>query len=96
MPVSWIVPTLSEQAARSRYDLKMETVAVSPPSLSKPFGQFDEHAPIGGILDFSECNDEPQTFGDGQIDLIVQKQLLQDITGRIGIVRVHNEGSRSE
>jgi hypothetical protein len=96
MPVSWIVPTLSEQAARSRYDLKMETVAVSPPSLSKPFGQFDEHAPIGRILDFSECNDEPQTFGDGQIDLIVQKQLLQDITGRIGIVRVHNEGSRSE
>ena len=75
---------------------KMQAVAVSPPSPSKPFGQFDEHAPIGRIPDFSECNDEPQTFGDGQIDLIVQKQLSQGITGRIGIVRVHNEGSRSE
>jgi hypothetical protein len=74
----------------------MQAVAVSPPSLSKPFGQFDEHAPVGRILDFSERNDEPQTFGDGQIDLIVQKQLSQDITGRIGIVRVHNEDSGSE
>jgi len=74
----------------------MQATAASQPSLSKPFGQFDEYAPVGRILDFSERNDEPQTFGDGQIDLIVQKQLLQDITGRIGIVRVHNEGSRSE
>jgi hypothetical protein len=74
----------------------MLAVTVSQPSLSKPFGQFDEHAPVGRILDFSECNDEPQTFGDGQIDLIVQKQLSQGIAGRIGIVRVHNEGSGSE
>jgi hypothetical protein len=74
----------------------MQAITVGPPSLSKPFGQFDEHAPVGRILDFFECNHEPQTFGDGQIDLIVQKQLSQDITGRIGIVRVHNEGSRSE
>jgi hypothetical protein len=74
----------------------MQAITVSPPSLSKPLGQFDEHAPVGRILDFSERDDEPQTFSDGQIDLIVQKQLSQDITGRIGIVRVHDEGSRSE
>jgi hypothetical protein len=74
----------------------MEEADVSQPSLSKPFGQLDEHAPIGRILDFSESNDEPQTLGDGQIDLIVEKQLSQGITGRIGIVRVHNEGSGSE
>jgi hypothetical protein len=43
----------------------MEQAAVSQPSLSKPFGQLDEQAPIGRILDFSECNDEPQTLGDG-------------------------------
>jgi hypothetical protein len=74
----------------------MQAAAVSPPSLSKSLGQFDEQAPIGRILDFSECNDEPQTFGDGQIDLTVLKQLSQDIAGRIGIVRVHNAGSGSE
>ena len=74
----------------------MQAVAVSQLSLSKPFGQFDEHAPIGRLLDFSECNDEPQTLGDGQIDPIVEKQLSQGITGRIGIVHVHNEGSASE
>ncbi|WP_275944990.1 hypothetical protein [Bradyrhizobium sp. dw_411] len=25
----------------------------------KPFGEFEEDAPVGGILDFSKCNDEP-------------------------------------
>jgi hypothetical protein len=27
--------------------------------LRKPFGEFDENAPIGLIRDFPECNDEP-------------------------------------
>ena len=25
----------------------------------KPFGEFEEDAPVGRILDFPECNDEP-------------------------------------
>lgn len=25
----------------------------------KPFGEFEEGAPIGRILDFSKCDDEP-------------------------------------
>jgi hypothetical protein len=42
--------------------------------LCKPFGEFDEDAPIGLILDFPECDDEPQTFDDVQIDLIIPNQ----------------------
>jgi hypothetical protein len=42
--------------------------------LCKPFGEFDEDAPIGRIFDFSECDDEPQTFDDVEIDLIIPNQ----------------------
>jgi len=38
-------------------------------SLSKALGELDEHAPVGRILDFVECDDEAQTFNDVQIDL---------------------------
>jgi hypothetical protein len=72
----------------------METIARNQPLPSKPFGQRNEHTPIGRVADFLECSDEPQTLGDGQVDLIVQKQLAQDIAG--GIVLVHDENSGSE
>jgi hypothetical protein len=26
---------------------------------SKPFGEFEEDAPVGRVLDFPECNNEP-------------------------------------
>jgi len=48
---------------------------LSHPSLCKSFGQFDEYAPIGRILDFPKCKDEPQTLNDRQVDLIILKQL---------------------
>jgi hypothetical protein len=50
-------------------------MAVNQQLLCKPFGEFDEDAPVGRILDFPECNDEPQPFDDVQIDLIIPKQL---------------------
>jgi hypothetical protein len=40
----------------------------------KPFGEFEEDTPVGRILDFPECNDEPQTLDDTQIDLIIANQ----------------------
>ncbi len=87
MPAYRRVPTSSEQAAKSRYELKMETIAWNQPLASKPFGQLNEHTPIGRVADFFECRDEPQTLGDGEIDLIVQKQLAQDISGGIVLVQ---------
>jgi hypothetical protein len=71
-------------------------MALSRRLLRKPFGQFDEDAPIRGIPDFIERDYQPQTFGDGQIDLIVPKQSQQFFTARIGIVRDHGKGSKSE
>ena len=41
----------------------------------KPFGEFDDDAPIGRIFDFSECDDEPQPFDHTLVDLIVPEQL---------------------
>jgi len=43
-------------------------------SLCKSLGQFDQHASVGRILDLLKCNDEAQTLGDTQIDLIILKQ----------------------
>jgi hypothetical protein len=76
--------------------LKFGPIVLNQQSLCKPFGQFDEDAPIGRIFDFVECNDKPQTFDDAQIDVIVLKQLQQFIPGMIGIVRAHGKSSRSE
>jgi hypothetical protein len=83
---------LSAQAVKSRYD---EKIAPTRASFCKSFGQFDENAPVGRILDFFKRDDEPQTLNDGQVDVIIQKQLPQFITG-IGIFRGHNESSRGE
>ncbi len=63
--------------------------ASSRRSLSKALGELDEHAPVGRILDFVECDDEAQTFNDVQIDLIFPKQPQQFLIGRVGTVRVH-------
>ena len=57
------------------------------PSLCKSFGQFDEGAPIRRILDLVESNDQPQTFSDSRVDLMIPKQLQQFIATMIGIVR---------
>jgi hypothetical protein len=56
-------------------------------------GKFNQNAPIGRILDFSEGDDEPQPFDDIQVDLILAKQLQQFIPGVIGIVDVHRTRS---
>lgn len=61
--------------------------------LCETLGEFDQNAPIGWILDFSEGYDEPQSFDDVQVDLIVAKQLQQLIPGVIGIVDVHRPRS---
>jgi hypothetical protein len=50
-------------------------LAVSQRSLCKSLGQFDEDASIGWILDFFKRDDETQPLNDGQVDLIVLKQL---------------------
>jgi hypothetical protein len=57
--------------------------------LSKPFGELDDHPPVGRILDFVECDDEAQALNDAQIDLIVPKQPQQFLLGRVGTVRAH-------
>jgi hypothetical protein len=44
-------------------------------SLCKSLGQFDQGAPVGRIFDFLERDDEAQPLNDGQINLIVSKQL---------------------
>ncbi len=64
---------MSEQAAKSRYEPGMQTVARTRPSLSKPFGQLDEQPPVGRVADFFKRRDQPQTLGDGEIDLIVRR-----------------------
>jgi len=61
--------------------------------LCETLGELNQNAPIGWILDFSEGDDEPQSFDDVQIDLIVAKQLQQLIPGVIGIVDVHRQHS---
>lgn len=53
---------------------RLESVTLNDQSFCKSFGHRDEYAPIGWIADFSECHDEPQTFHDGQVDLIIPKQ----------------------
>ena len=36
----------------------------------EPLGKLDQRAPVGRVRYLIECNDEPQTFNDAQIDLI--------------------------
>jgi hypothetical protein len=66
------------------------------PSLCKLFGQFDQDPPIRRILDLVESNDQPQTFNDSRVDLMIPKQLQQFIATMIGIVRAQGQGSGSE
>jgi hypothetical protein len=61
--------------------------------LREAFGEFDQNTPIGGVADFPEGDDEPQTFDDVQVDFIVAKQLQQFVPGVIGIVNAHRAGS---
>ncbi len=65
----------SRQAAESRYDRKFELVAASRWLFCKSFGEFNEDAPVGGILDFPKGDDEPQPFDNIQVDLIIPEQL---------------------
>jgi len=62
----------------------------------KPFGKFDEDAPVAWIFDFPEGDDEPQSFENIQIDLIILEQLQQFVAGKIGIFNVHRRNSLSE
>lgn len=65
----------SRQAAESRYDRKFEFIAASRRLLCESFGEFEEDAAVGGILDLPECDDEPQPFDDVQVDLIFPEHL---------------------
>lgn len=56
-------------------------------------GELDQHPSIGGIPDFPEGNDEPQSFDNIQVDFIVAKQLQQLVSGVIGIVDIHRKRS---
>ena len=53
----------------------MNVKSPSQRSLCKSLGQFDQDPPIGWILDLLERDDEAQSLDDGQVDLIVPKQL---------------------
>jgi len=64
--------------------------------LCKPFGEFDEDTPIGRVLDFSKCDDQPQTFDDVQIDVIIPNQPPQFVTRTIEMFCTHRNSSRSE
>src|ERR1700681_1433679 len=54
--------TFLERAAKLRYERKNRRLHPAPTSLCEPFGKLDEHPPVGGRLDFPECNDEAQTL----------------------------------
>jgi hypothetical protein len=64
-----------------------------PCLLCETFCEFDQNTPVGGVLDFSEGDDQPQSFDDIQVDLIVAKQLQQFVPGVIGIVDIHRTRS---
>jgi hypothetical protein len=65
-------------------------------SRCKPFGQFDDRAPIGWAPDFSERNDEPKTLGGTRIDVVILQQLPQFFIEIGGMVGAHNDNSRGE
>jgi hypothetical protein len=68
-------------------------ISAGPHLFGKTLGKFDQDAPIGRILDFSEGDDEPQPFDNIQVDFIVAKQLQKLVPGVIGIVDVHRSCS---
>jgi hypothetical protein len=68
-------------------------IASSP---CEPLGKLDQRAPVGRVRYLVECNDEPQTFNDAQIDLIFPEQPQQPFAGRFGIVCAHIKSSRNE
>ena len=61
--------------------------------LCETLGELDQHPSIGGIPDFPEGNDEPQSFDNIQIDFIVAKQLQQLVPGMIRIVDIQRKHS---
>jgi hypothetical protein len=65
-------------------------------SLPKPFGQFDDRAPISWFPDFPEGNDEPETLTGTWIDVVILQRLRQFFIEIGGMVGAHNENSRGE
>ena len=65
-------------------------------SLDEPLRKLDQHAPVGRVRDLVECNDEPQTFDDGHIDLILLEQPQQCIAGRFVMACAHIKRSSIE
>jgi len=58
-------------------------------SLRKSFGELDEDAAVGDILDLVECNDQPKAFENVKVDLIFAKQPQQLVSRRFAIVCAH-------
>jgi len=58
-------------------------------SLRKSFGELDEDAAVGGVLNLVECNDQPQPFKNVQVDLIFAKQPQQLVCRWFAIVCAH-------
>jgi hypothetical protein len=46
-------------------------ISAGPYLFGETLGKFDQNAPIGRILDFSEGDDEPQPFDNIEVDFIV-------------------------
>jgi hypothetical protein len=81
-------------AARAKkLSIRGKDLDAGPSLFRETLGEFDQDASVGRIPDFSEGNDEPQSFDNIQIDFIVAKQLQQFVTGVIGIVDVHRKRS---
>jgi len=80
-------------AAVKTYRSPENEISVDPNLCGETLGKFDQNAPIGRILDFSEGDDEPQPFDNIQVDFIVAEQLQKLVPGVIGIVDVHRSGS---
>jgi hypothetical protein len=76
-----------------RQNVPISGKRVGPHLFGKTLGKFDQNAPIGRILDFSEGDDEPQPFDNIQVDFIFAKQLQKLVPGVIGIVDVHRSCS---
>jgi hypothetical protein len=72
------------------------TFAQSASSTDKPLRKLDQHAPVGRVRYLVECNDEPQTFNDGHIDLIFLEQPQQSIAGRFVMACAHIKRSSIE
>jgi hypothetical protein len=70
----WTPVRVKKTRQNKRLEPGSDSIRTDKALVCKPFGEFDEDAPIGRIFDFSECDDEPQTFDDVEIDLIIPNQ----------------------